>query len=278
MLKETLKNFYVITKGYHGDLHTGNIEVVYDPKTGEAKRVIVFDYGSHKKFKSKVNSTMCLEDIMDIINREYKKSFNKYKYAQNSKFPESTSVNVYYPNRSQPRRSNTQLLKAITPFGKIFEKFEHQNNKSLYNLASNKPKNIKSFNTSFVSPKSFTYVTGTRPKNLLIRELKKKKHPHVTNNQLEKNFIKLYSKFGNDLYTQNRQYLPGLSKKNYGVMIKNLLNYGRTLYNKRRALIKKREPTVTNNNVKQALRGMNAATLKLTNAEHKMLMNYITSK
>ena len=275
MLKETLKNFYLITQGYHGDLHTGNIAVVYNPTTLEIKRVIIFDYGSHKRLKSKVKAKMCLEEIFEAANKEYKKSFAKYK--ANYKFPQTTSVNVYYPNRSQPRRSNVQILKAIDPKGMFFNKFQNRlGAKSIYNLISNHPRNISNFNTSFVSPMVFAKQTGTRPKNLLIREFQKKKYPQDTKNQVERRLINRFAKFGNQLYSSNeRNILPGISLANYKTMFTNLLK-GKIIYNKKKELISKREPTATNENIKKAIKSMNAASLKLTNEEHKMLMNYIS--
>jgi hypothetical protein len=276
MLKESLKNFYVITQGYHGDLHTGNIAVLFDPKSRDVKKVIIYDYGSHKKFKSKVSASMCLEDIMDVINREYKKSFNKYKYSQNSKFPVTSSVNVYYPNRSQPRRSNTQLLKAMIPTGNIYNTFESQPNKTFYNLLSNRPKKIKHFNNSFVSPRTFAQKTGTRIKNVMIKN-QMKVHAGMSGNEVKKQLVERFKRVGTQMYNQNKQRVfPSISRATYNSMVKNLLlNQGQKLYKKRRALIKKREPTATNENVKRVLRGMNAASLKLTNEDYKLLMNYI---
>jgi hypothetical protein len=121
MLKETITNFWRITKGYHGDLHTGNIAVVYNKDTLKPKRVIVFDYGSHKRFKEHVNNNTCFEDFVSIINRQWKNTVKKKKYVGLvEKYPNWSRVNVLYPNRSQPRRPNTQLLSEMTVRGSTY--------------------------------------------------------------------------------------------------------------------------------------------------------------
>jgi hypothetical protein len=132
MLKKTLKDFYVITQGYHGDLHAGNIAVVYDPTNFALKRVIIFDYGSHKKFKSRVNSTMCLERIFNTINTEFTNSSKKYSGNKIGTWPSGSSVTVLYRNRGQPIRSNTQIMKSMIPSGKIYNAHETQKFNTLY--------------------------------------------------------------------------------------------------------------------------------------------------
>ena len=77
-LKSKLTNFYKITKGYHGDLHSDNIQVIFDSQ-GQFKRVMIFDYGAHKLFKANV-SGKCFENIMNTIENEFKNSYNK-KFA-----------------------------------------------------------------------------------------------------------------------------------------------------------------------------------------------------
>ena len=47
LIKQTINNFYKITKGYHGDLHGNNIMIVIN-KTGVSIKII--DYGAHRRF------------------------------------------------------------------------------------------------------------------------------------------------------------------------------------------------------------------------------------
>jgi hypothetical protein len=134
MLKKTLTDFWKVTKGYHGDLHTENIAVILDPKNLlEPKRVIIFDYGSHKAFKVPVNDHTCFDDFVRIIDKQWKNTVNKYG-ANIEQYPENSNVNVVYPKRSQPRRPNTQLLRHITVTGKVYKKKELRTEPTLMKL------------------------------------------------------------------------------------------------------------------------------------------------
>ena len=134
MLKSTLTNFWKVTKGYHGDLHTENIAVVLDPKNILVpKRVIIFDYGSHKAFKVPVSDTMCFEDFIQIIDSQWKNTVKKYG-DRVEQYPEDSSVNVVYPERSQPRRPNSQLLRHSKITGEIYKKKEPRTTPTMMKL------------------------------------------------------------------------------------------------------------------------------------------------
>ena len=109
MLRKTITKFWKITKGYHGDLHTDNIAIVFNKKSKKIKKILIFDYGSHKKFKTRINSTTCFEDFLRIIDKEFHNRLRKpntnVNYLNNT-----NRTLVVYPNRSQARRSNVNML------------------------------------------------------------------------------------------------------------------------------------------------------------------------
>jgi hypothetical protein len=111
-LKTMLRNFWIITNGYHGDLHTGNIAVVSKPN-GTVVRVMIYDYGSHKKIKVRLSQRMSFENVTKAINANFARSMSKHpnrvsKYPGGSTF----STNLYTPNTGQARRPNTNVLKT----------------------------------------------------------------------------------------------------------------------------------------------------------------------
>lgn len=113
LLKRKLVQFYKVTKGYHGDLHPGNIVLLLHEDTGAVKGLQIFDYGSHKAFKKNITG-MCFDKIMDVIASEFKSSYKKKK-AINQRYVSA------YPNesvpvvssRGQPYRPNSAMLKRI---------------------------------------------------------------------------------------------------------------------------------------------------------------------
>ena len=115
-LRTLLKNFWVVTKGYHGDLHTNNIVVLTKPD-GSIERMMIFDYGSHKKFKASVNTTMCFDDLVMLIQAEFQRSNLKSEYELNQ-LPNGTGIKMYEPKTGQPRRGNVPMLMGINYLGK----------------------------------------------------------------------------------------------------------------------------------------------------------------
>jgi hypothetical protein len=167
--RETLLSFWRITKGYHGDLHTGNLMVVI--KNG-VPSVRIFDYGSHKKFKTPTNESTCFEDFIHIIDKEY---YNKVRQlGKISYFPKETKIRVSWPKRSQPYRPNTNLLRGSSIKGPIYDtKFK----KSLMNYIHPINKNKKLNNLIKVRMNSFKAPRNAIIKNLKIRKNRKTIEP-----------------------------------------------------------------------------------------------------
>jgi hypothetical protein len=91
MYTELLYFFYKGVKGWHGDLHSENIQVILNPK-GVPVRMVVIDYGSSIYFKNKnrLRRATCLDQILDQIHEESRA------------LPENTS-GIYW---AQPHREN----------------------------------------------------------------------------------------------------------------------------------------------------------------------------
>jgi hypothetical protein len=107
MLNKSLFEFYKITGGYHGDLHQNNIVVVTKKnsniKTAKPLYVLIFDYGAHVRFKTKVPCKTLL-DVFKKINSEFKN--NSKKYGHNS----WGGVKTIFKKGVQPYRSNYNLM------------------------------------------------------------------------------------------------------------------------------------------------------------------------
>ena len=112
LMKKTLTNFWRITKGYHGDLHMNNLAVVINKKTTMPLKVIIFDYGSHKKFKNFPGNAACFEDFVKKIDEEFTKRFSKSKTVYG--YLNDTGTRVAEGRRGQPRRSNANMLRHFT--------------------------------------------------------------------------------------------------------------------------------------------------------------------
>jgi hypothetical protein len=113
-IKEAVLKFWRLTKGYHGDLHLGNMAVMVNKRTGEPVKVIIFDYGSHKKFKANTSNSTCFEDFLRIIDKEYSNRYAKKTLNSRGYHPSMTRIRVAYPKRGQPLRPNTNLLRATS--------------------------------------------------------------------------------------------------------------------------------------------------------------------
>ena len=144
LLKKKLMSFWKITKGYHGDLHTGNIQVILGPGD-DLKDLMIFDYGAHKRFKNLRNTNYrlyCFEDYLKTIQKQFKLSFNRKAKYYRTGFHPGPSVPTITP-KGQSYRSNVNMLGKLNysaPY-QILEK----NRKSLLNLlkASTNNKNKK---------------------------------------------------------------------------------------------------------------------------------------
>ena len=127
-MRETIEKFWKITKGYHGDLHDDNIGVI--PETG---RVVIIDYGAHRKFKTKINNSTCFNNITKIINKEF---HNKYVRVPSRNYhPFGTQVRLANPKRGQSFRPNTNMLRGHGPSGVI----RSPNKTSFMNLINPSP-------------------------------------------------------------------------------------------------------------------------------------------
>ena len=114
-LKTTLRNFWLITKGYHGDLHGNNIAVVSRPD-GTVVRVMIYDYGAHKRTKVRLTRNMTFEQLTEAINKNFARSATKRPQSI-SLFPNPKKYTIhsktYAPNLGQARRSNANLLRTV---------------------------------------------------------------------------------------------------------------------------------------------------------------------
>ena len=113
-LRTLLKNFWIITKGYHGDLHMSNIAVIQ--KGDSIERLVIFDYGAHKKFKASVNKSMCFDDLVTLVQSEFHRSNQKSTYELD-RFPHNTEIKLYEPKTGQPRRSNASMMSGVNWMG-----------------------------------------------------------------------------------------------------------------------------------------------------------------
>jgi len=148
-LKEAILKFWRITKGYHGDLHVGNMAVRYDVLTHNPIKVIIFDYGSHKKFKTTTNATTCFEEYIKIIDKEFANRYAK-KTVNKAMHPAFSSIRTVFGQRGQPIRPNTNLLRNTSLIGGY--------------RASNSgerwyPRNVKAFG---MKPNNTNILTGLR--------------------------------------------------------------------------------------------------------------------
>lgn len=140
-LRRTLRNFWLLTKGYHGDLHYNNIAVVVSKKVKAnmvkryrrknnvpreectpVVRVVIYDYGAHKLFKTPINKTKTtFLNLANVVNRNFKRSLAKRQKERDEgrKLVKPAEIvngeTRYYTRRKQPRRSNIEMVRKRTP-------------------------------------------------------------------------------------------------------------------------------------------------------------------
>ena len=124
-LEHTLLSFYKITKGYHGDLHTGNMCVVTD-KHDNFLYMLVYDYGAFQIFKNtnRFNKCSTLNELFNLIQNEFQNNMNDPNYKLGL-FPSRTAKPNFKNNRrmkilqgpfnAQAYRSNVNILSMIDP-------------------------------------------------------------------------------------------------------------------------------------------------------------------
>ena len=117
MLKTTIRNFWLITKGYHGDLHGQNIAVLTKGNTPNVARVMIYDYGASKRLKGRLNRHMTFEQLANTINKNFARSVAK-RPNRISMFPAHPAYRVqskvYAPILGQARRSNSNVLRSLS--------------------------------------------------------------------------------------------------------------------------------------------------------------------
>ena len=101
MYIDLIFQFYKVTKGWHADLHSGNIQVILR-KDGTVKTMKVIDYGSHTPFKRNISGLTCLDDILDAINRNWKN------------LPPNQNTNMGWPlfHKKPENKNKSQLVHA----------------------------------------------------------------------------------------------------------------------------------------------------------------------
>jgi hypothetical protein len=139
-LRTLLVHFWRVTKGYHGDLHANNIVVLTKPD-GSIKRMMIFDYGSHKKFKASVNKSTCFDDFITLIRTEFHRSNQKSEYNLNE-FPNGSGIMMYRPKTGQARRSNAAMLSGINYLGNPIRHNTQTYNETPMTRMSTRPRNL----------------------------------------------------------------------------------------------------------------------------------------
>ena len=111
--KATLQKFYTITRGYHGDLHTGNLYVIYRNGPRDIIKVLIFDYGAHTKFNRPLTRNACksLNSLLTRINANFNSKKRKAGTNELNYFP--AEMPVLYLQNKQPFRSNAKMLRML---------------------------------------------------------------------------------------------------------------------------------------------------------------------
>ena len=113
MYADLIFNFYQITKGWHGDLHADNIQVIM--KNGVVTRMCVIDYGSHTPFKnpSNLNKMTCLDQVLEKIEKNWvEMNKNSYRNLSNKPWGQWPLVHRVPKNGGQPIISNEAAVRS----------------------------------------------------------------------------------------------------------------------------------------------------------------------
>ena len=100
MYTDLLTQFYKKTKGWHGDLHSRNIQIIYNPTTKLILRMTVIDYGSHTPFVGNSNQLTCLDEYIELIKKETKDRIKHGKQFWFNKHlnPNTGRLQLLFPN------------------------------------------------------------------------------------------------------------------------------------------------------------------------------------
>ncbi len=204
--RETLVKFYKITKGFHGDLHGGNVFVLTKPD-GEIK-VRFIDFGAHREFKNNKN--------VDCIEKYFQKEFKQvgtnvsfYHGKQPGRFFEFNNGQLFTSN--EHRLANYGLLGKLKD---INEKPRTNRQKQLDNFFS--PKVVRELEK--IMSNRTTIYRPSRPFHLglLIKQRQKNK-----NTVLSENNIKNYNKFNNSIKYFNNRPSEVYNKKRFTNSLRN---------------------------------------------------------
>lgn len=113
MLKSTLLTFYRTVKGFHGDLHDGNVMVNLDKKN-KLLSVKIIDYANITPFTRSKRMPRSFDHVMSKI----KKEFNRLKFTELNEYPEGSGIQVKWQG-DIPVRSNQVMLTQLHPWKNI---------------------------------------------------------------------------------------------------------------------------------------------------------------
>lgn len=119
---KVLVKFYKVTQGYHGDLHLGNVMVLYTANGNrfDMYKVKIIDYGTYTKFKKKLPKNT---DMMHAIDHAHQEWLKLPTTPKSTGFP---GIRMKHTNYGAIR-SNKNLLEfdikhKKSPFGGILQK------------------------------------------------------------------------------------------------------------------------------------------------------------
>ena len=128
ILLQKIHQFYIITGGYHGDLHHNNMVVYYDANmNGEpinlnnngapkVEDIMIFDYGSHRRFCNTSNLMTCdLSSIFEKVKTNFAASSNTNSYQHQGKLVKKSN------QPGQSFMSNLETLLTTPEMKEVFE-------------------------------------------------------------------------------------------------------------------------------------------------------------
>jgi hypothetical protein len=274
-IKEAVLKFWRITKGYHGDLHMENMAVVV--KNKEPVKVIIFDYGSHKKFKANTGNTTCFEDFLKIIDKEFGNRYKKPTLNNRGYYPTFTKIRVAYPRRGQAIRPNTNMLRAMTLSGKFLpsntpsKRLERRamkaSNQTLMSIMHSANKNLSKRLTSNQLRTERNHQRLFTTKNILERarvnagvrlgnallNFYVKAYPTRKRSEIRRAIVHSYKNYNYNEYKRKKQLIfPNQNKATTNAMINNVRKLTPAKNANKNTVIahfKKVHPTFSNNKI-----------------------------
>ena len=111
MYVDLLFDFYKITNGWHGDLHTENIQVVMSASR-HLLHMRVIDYGSHTPFTSNTRGANCVDAFLNSIANDYRELAGRGALMH---WHQTGVPHKQKTSDTQPVISNAAVLKSIHP-------------------------------------------------------------------------------------------------------------------------------------------------------------------